>query len=406
MGARKGPKIIAPRREQLTRTRAQEVAAVAARLPVAVITGFLGSGKTTLLSRLLKDPTLAETAVIVNEFGEVGLDHFLVEAPKDETVLLNNGCLCCAILGDLVMTLASLIERRDRGELPPFKRVVVETTGLADPAPILHTVLTDPVISRRFVLDSVVTVVDAVNGAGQLDAHFESVKQAAVADRLVISKIDLAKDKVIAALRKRIRAFNPGAALFEAVKGAVPAKDLLGHATAFVDPAAFEAWLQDRAYDRDDRDRHGRDGKHPHDNSIRTFTIYRDAPVRAQGLSLWLEMLSAFRGPNLLRVKGLLNVEGKPVVVQAVQHLFHEPTALKRWPTADRRSRVVFITKNLARADVERTFSAFDFDAAPSGRAGKATIDPRSYENFVAVMQQFGGNGPATSSSRRRSRRV
>ena len=193
------------------------------RLPVVLITGFLGSGKTTLLSRILQHKDMANTAVIVNEFGEIGLDHMLVETPTDddEMVLLNSGCLCCTIRGDLVDTLKNLLIKRQKGEIPAFERVVVETTGLADPAPILLTILSDELIPLWFVLDSVVTVVDAFNGRGQLDTHFESVKQAAVADRIVLSKTDIADKPKIEGIRKRLEKLNPGAKIQEVSHGDV-----------------------------------------------------------------------------------------------------------------------------------------------------------------------------------------
>ncbi|HAA91054.1 MAG TPA: GTP-binding protein [Rhodospirillaceae bacterium] len=377
------------------------------RIPVVLITGFLGSGKTTLLSRILQHPDMANTAVIVNEFGEIGLDHMLVETPTDddEMVLLNSGCLCCTIRGDLVDTLKDLLIKRQKGEIPKFERVVVETTGLADPAPILLTVISDELISLWFVLDSVVTVVDAVNGPGQLDNHFESVKQAAVADRIVLSKVDIAKSDMIADIRDRLLKLNPGANVQEVSHGDVDPYRLLniGIESSGDREADIKAWLREEAYaddcDHPDHDHdHGHDHDHDHghthshhDESIKSFAIFRDEPVRPDGLKLWLNMLSGFRGPQLLRVKGLLNVNGEPIVVHAVQHLFHDPVQLPKWPTEDRRSRIVFITHDLDQSELERTLDALDLDATPaSGVDPDAPFDPDAYKRFVAAMSAFG----------------
>jgi G3E family GTPase len=372
------------------------------RLPVVLITGFLGSGKTTLLSRILQHPDMGNTAVIVNEFGEIGLDHMLVETPSDddEMVLLNSGCLCCTIRGDLVETLKDLLIKRQKGEIPPFERVVVETTGLADPAPILLTVISDELIAHWFVLDSVVTVVDAFNGSGQLDRHFESVKQAAVADRIVLSKVDIAKPEQIAEIRERLLKLNPGADVQEVTHGDVDPYRLLniGIEATGEREADIKDWLREDSFDCADHDHHHdhdcddhdhHHGHSHHDAGIKSFAVFKDEPVQPDGLKLWLNMLSGFRGPQLLRVKGLLNVAGQPVVVHAVQHLFHEPVTLPEWPTDDHRSRIVFITHNLEREALERTLDALDLDASPGGD-NTAPIDPEAYKRFVAAMGAFG----------------
>jgi len=354
------------------------------RIPASILTGFLGSGKTTLLNRLLQHPDMANTAVIVNEFGEIGLDHLIVETPDESMVLMNSGCLCCTILGDLVQTLQTLLAKRIKGEIPPFERVVIETTGLADPAPILHTLISDGDITPYFTLDSVVTLVDAVNGLRQFDAHFESVKQAAIADRIVISKSDLVDAADVELLRSRIAEVSPRAVVHQAVQGDIAPGKLLGGGTPGAEGARdIGAWLDGVA----GAEPHGHAHHHHHDDGIRTFTVFRDEPVSAAGLQLWLDMMASFRGPNLLRVKGLLNVDGRPVMVHAVQHLFHPPVTLDAWLDGDERSRLVFITHGIEREDVAETLAALDF--RPVGPGDGRKIEPANYASFLSVIKRF-----------------
>ena len=336
-----------------------------AQIPVTILTGFLGSGKTTLLNRLLQHPSLATSAVIINEFGEVGIDHLLVSTPADNVVLLDTGCLCCTVRGDLVETLADLYEKRASAAIPPFTNVVIETTGLADPVPVLQTVVADAELGQRYRLSDVVTLVDAVHGEAQLDRQPESVKQAAVADALLITKTDLATVPGTTRLRARLRRLNPGAEMHDVVRGAIdPALFLRGGIYDVSSKAPeVERWLKADEYARagaDDHRGHGHDSNR-HDQHIRAFCVYRDRPIRRPGLMMWLDMLAGLRGANLLRVKGVLNVEGEPVVIQAVQSVVHEPVVLDEWPGDDRRSRLVFIARDMAREDIARTFEAFDY---------------------------------------------
>jgi G3E family GTPase len=334
-------------------------------IPVSVITGFLGSGKTTLLNHLLGHPAMEETAVLVNEFGDVGLDHLLVQEVSEDIVLLNSGCICCTVRGDLIDSLRELFIKRVRGEVPRFQRVLIETTGLADPAPVIHTLMSDPVIGERYRLDGIVTTVDAVLGNQQLDTHEESLKQAAVADRIVITKTDLADDPDVAALRRRLGALNPGATVIVAEHGRVDPNAVLD--SGLYDPETktpdVRRWLNEEAYA--ERHQHHHDVNR-HDARIGAFCITVDEPIPWQGFVTFFEALLGTHGKNVLRVKGVLNVVGedRPVAVHGVQHVFHPPMALPAWTGEDRRSRLVFITRDIGRQAIEDTFRAFVTDAA------------------------------------------
>ena len=337
----------------------------AERTPVSLITGFLGSGKTTLLNRLLQHPGMADSAVIINEFGEIGLDHLLVAALDGEIAVMANGCICCTVRSDLEETLRMLLARRDSREIPHFSRVLIETTGLADPAPIVQLLLNNPLVSHFVRLDAVVTTVDAANAMMQLDEHSEAVKQVAIADRLLVTKGDLVSAAEVAALERRLRALNPAAPIEAVAHGAVDPARLFG--AALFDPAAKTAdvrrWLNEAAYEGHHHGHHDHDHAHHahshHDSRIKAFCMVFEAPLEWMDVNRWLAALRQERGADLLRVKGILHLadEAMPVVIHGVHHIFHPPVVLPAWPDADRRSRIVFITRDLDRATLEAAFA-------------------------------------------------
>ena len=328
----------------------------AERLPVSLITGFLGSGKTTLLNRVLRHDGMKDSAVIINEYGEVGLDHLLVERIDGEVAVLASGCICCTVRSDLEETLRALLVRRDRGEVPPFRRILVETTGLADPAPIVQLLLNNPLVSHFLRLDTVVTTVDAANALHQLDRQYEAVKQVALADRLLITKGDLVDD--VAELELRLNRLNPGARIESVAHGEIDPAQLFG--AGLVDPEKkrvnLERWLNEQAFagSCEAAHEHGDHAHHGHHGSIVSFVLAFDEPLDWMAISQWLAHLRHTRGADLLRVKGILNLLGEPtpVVIHGVHHVFHPPVALAEWPDADRRSRIVFITRGIARHEV------------------------------------------------------
>ncbi len=332
-------------------------------IPVSVITGFLGSGKTTLLGRLLRDPGMSRTAVIINEFGAIALDHDLIETSDESFIQLSNGCLCCNVRSDLVLTLGDLAARRAAGTVPPFERVVIETTGLADPAPILHALMTDRALCDVYTLDGVVATVDAVAGLATLEQHDESLRQAAVADRIVLTKTDM-PDAQTAAMMQRLAGVNPGAPVFEAVCGAIAPSALFdcGPYDVTGKHADVGAWLAHEAIESA-----AGHAAHHHSSDITTFCIVRDEPLHAVTLALLLSALAENCGADLLRMKGIVRVREqpeRPAVIHGVQHVYHAPVWLEKWPSGDRRTRMVFIGRSIRESWVRSLIELLDGEVA------------------------------------------
>jgi G3E family GTPase len=305
-----------------------------------VLTGFLGAGKTTLLNRLLKDPALTDTAVIINEFGDVAIDHLLVEQSSDGVIQLSDGCLCCTVRGELVDTLADLVDRLQTGRIARLKRVVIETTGLADPAPVLQSIMGHPALVQAFRLDGVIAMVDAVNGEATLDAHVEAVKQVAVADRIVIAKTDLVTEpESLERLRARLRKINPGAPLLDVSDAGVAGLLDCGLYDPATKTADVRKWLgaeaehaaHHHAHDHD----HDHDHEHQHDRRVRSFTLVHDRPVPYATIEMFLDLLRSAHGEKLLRMKGIIELAEspeRPLVIHGVQKLLHPPARLPAWP--------------------------------------------------------------------------
>ena len=345
------------------------------KTPITLITGFLGSGKTTLLRELLTDPEMGETAVLVNELGEIALDHHLLSRIDERTVVLASGCVCCTIRADLADELRDLEARRARGEIPGYERVAIETTGLADPAPILSTLLTDPMVEAQYRIDGIVTTVDAVNGVAQLRGQPEAAKQAAVADRLLLTKTDLVEPGELTELRRRLTRVNPGARQIDVRHGRLPASEVIGAAARDDAEVLRDALRFSEAVSAHDDGGHVHDGS-AHDHRIRAFALRFDEPLDWTMFGIWLSMLLAARGEDVLRVKGLLNAAGSdgPVVINGVQHVIHPPVHLAAWPDGDHSSRLVLIVREIAADAVERSLLAFQELASLSAGTAAGSI--------------------------------
>ncbi|TWB58164.1 G3E family GTPase [Rhizobium sp. ERR 922] len=332
-------------------------------LPINLLTGFLGSGKTTLLKRILADPAFADTAVLINEFGEIGLDHDLVESVEGEMVLLRSGCVCCTVRDDLATALKELYSRRELGLVPPFRRVIIESSGLADPFPVLSTIKADPVLRHHFCAGNVITTVDVVNGLRQLDTYIESNRQAAVADRLIVTKTDLQADRGEGDLHARLRTLNPDAPILIAADPDLDLSSLVA-----VQSNVSTSSLSQSGFYCEEPMQLVSSGGAPHQAAISSISLIIDRPVDWTAFGLWLTMLLNRHGERVLRVKGILNLSGeeRPVAVHGVQHLVHTPVHMDGWPSEDRISRLVFILDGLDGALLKRSLEAFTLARVPA----------------------------------------
>ena len=332
-----------------------------ANIPITIITGFLGSGKTTLLSAFLKQKNMTNTAVIINEFGEVGLDHNLIETTDENIVELQNGCICCTIQQDLKSTLLDLIKKMERNTIPIFNRVVIETTGLADPVPIIHTLMTSLDLHRAYSIDGVITLVDAVNGNSTFDKHEEAIKQTALADKIILSKTDLSKKTTIKLLKNRIKKINPKTVIIESTKDNIPLTNLLG--LNDYDPLniSWDAreWLAIEKYKDNEHNDHDHDHDiNRHGESVESFSLVTNQQISMTTFNFFIELLTSQMGSKLLRIKGMLNIKGKngPAIIHGVQHIFHPVEWLPEWPDVDHSSRLVFITRDIKKSYIEEFF--------------------------------------------------
>ncbi len=333
---------------------------LASRLPLTLVTGFLGSGKTTLISKLVRHPEMQRVAVVINEVGEIGIDHDLVTLSSENITLLANGCICCSVRTDLQETLRDLFTGRRSGQVPEFDRVIVETTGLADPAPVVQTLVSDTLLAAQYRLDGLVTLVDAFNGLQQIEQQGEAVKQIALADRILITKSDLVSPQQLAALQDAVAAINPLADRALLHNGEIEPAELTGLGLSSARASAATLSFLGEALDSKATsvERYLGTRSSTHDRSINTLSLRFVQPFSWARFTAALELLTSLRGPDLLRLKGIVNVEGKPVVVQGVQHIFHPPVELDHWPSPDQDSRLVFIVRNIEAEQIRKLFDA------------------------------------------------
>ena len=328
------------------------------QIPVTVITGFLGSGKTTLLSSILKKKEMQKTAVIINEFGEIGLDHALIEHTDENIVELQSGCICCTIQGDLNKTLIDLFDKMMNGKVSSFNRILIETTGLANPVPIIHTLMSSIELIRIYSLDGVITVVDSINGEKTLDLHEESLKQLALAEKIILSKTDIVDKDEIKSLVFRIKKINPVSQIIFSKFGNIPFEEIfgLGAYDPYKKSADVKNWLAAEKYK--DKKHHHHHDVNRHNENIRAFSMMSENPVNMIAFSFFRDMITAALGANLLRMKGIVNIAGeeRPAVIHGVQHIFHPVQWLETWPDNDRRTKLVFITQNIKKEQIEDFF--------------------------------------------------
>ncbi len=328
------------------------------QIPVTVITGFLGSGKTTLLSSILKKKEMQKTAVIINEFGEIGLDHALIEHTDENIVELQSGCICCTIQGDLNKTLIDLFDKMMNGKVSSFNRILIETTGLANPVPIIHTLMSSIELIRIYSLDGVITVVDSINGEKTLDLHEESLKQLALAEKIILSKTDIVDKDEINSLIYRIKEINPVSQIVFSKFGNIPLEEIfgLGAYDPYKKSEDVKKWLAAEKYK--DKKHHHHHDVNRHNENIRAFSMMSEKPVNMIAFSFFRDMITAALGANLLRMKGIINIAGEehPAVIHGVQHIFHPVQWLETWPDNDRRTKLVFITQNIKKEQIEDFF--------------------------------------------------
>lgn len=334
-------------------------------ISITVLTGFLGSGKTTILTSLVKQKQMANAAIIINEFGEVGLDHDLIETTDENVIELQNGCICCTIQDDLKKTLLNLLKKMEKGDISPFNHVIIETTGLADPVPIIHTLMTSLDLQRIYSIDGVITVVDSINGESTYNAHEESIKQTAFADKIILSKTDIADKGTVNSLTKRIKGINPKVTIIKSDKNSLPVSKLLGLNDYNPQNKDWNVkeWLEIEKNKSSNNlhnhhDHHHEHNVNRHGDEIETFAMVTSQPTSMTSVNFFLELLMSQMGENILRIKGVLNIKGeyRPAVIHGVQHIFHPLEWLEKWPGNDKKSRLVFITKNINKNTIDDFF--------------------------------------------------